>query len=130
MNSNKTCRILCLFDIFYTGKIISFPHIMGIMKDYGFQVSKKTIYRDVKLLKRAGIIQVYYSQKEKAYIPVNGDFMYGSCVKFTPDGKFLPPVLPEGKAQRLYDGKNHTVMQDHGRCNARRNTRSFRLVSQ
>lgn len=102
MNSSRTCRILCLFDIFYIGNIISFPYIMGNMKDYGYQVSKKTIYRDVKLLKRAGILQVYYSQKEKAYIPADGDFMHGSCVKFTPEGNFFPPTLPENKAQRLY----------------------------
>lgn len=102
MNSSRTCRILCLFEIFGKGTIISFSHIYDILGNCGFQVSKKTVYRDVKLLKRAGILQVYYSQKEKAYIPADGDFMHGSCIRYTPEGNFSPPALPENRTQRLY----------------------------
>lgn len=76
--------------------------VVHYMEHYGFHVSKKTVYRDVKLLKRAGILQVYYSQKEKAYIPADGDIMHGSCTTLNSEREFLSPILPEGKNQRFY----------------------------
>lgn len=94
---NKTCRILCLYDLFYTGRIISFRDINDHMKCYGFEMCKKTIYRDIQLLKNAGILHVCYSQKLKAYIPADGDFMYGFCI-----GDFSPPEFPESQNQRRY----------------------------
>ncbi len=96
---DKTCRILCLFHIFYTCKIVSFDVINEGMAQYGFETSRKTIERDVLLLKRAGILQVYYSQKEKAYIPADGDIMHGFCVN---QHGFSPLKLPENKNQRMY----------------------------
>ncbi len=92
--NDKTCRILELFDTFYNGNIVSLNYIRECM---GSEVCTKTILRDIKLLKDAGILQAKYSRKWKAYIPPDGDVDFGSCI-----GEFSPPKLPESKSQRLY----------------------------
>ncbi len=94
---SRAHRILHLFDLFYTCNIVSFRVINEAMEYCKIKTCRKTIYRDIQLLKRAGILQVCYSQKWKAYIPADGDVIHGSCV-----GVFSPPELPENKKQRLY----------------------------
>lgn len=94
---DRTCRILCLFDVFYTCKIVSFRDINETMEYYKFRTCRKTIYRDIQLLKKADILRIRYSKKMEAYIPADGDINYGFCI-----GDFSHPELPEEKNQRLY----------------------------
>ena len=97
MENNKTCRILQLFATFFFAKIVSFGYIRECM---GSKISEKTIMRDIKFLKDAGILQAKYSKKWKAYIPPDGDVYYGFCIDL--DGEFSSPKLPESKSQRMY----------------------------
>ena len=51
-------------------------------------VSEKTFFRDVQVLKNAGVLKTEYSRKANAYIPL--------------ELKPFDPNLPEGKPQRDY----------------------------
>ena len=97
MKYNKTQRILLLFHLFYYCQEVSIPEIIDYFSLEDISVSLKTFSRDILLLKNAGLVQVKYSKKDKAYIPLEVE------KRFVPlDGKYLTPNLPDNKSQRLY----------------------------
>lgn len=53
-------------------------------------VARKTVERDIALLKAAGLLNIRFSKQAHAFVPAEGDWM--TCR--------LPPVFPESKAQR------------------------------
>lgn len=87
---NKTSRQLILFHIFYCSHIIEWEDINNIL-----EVSRKTITRDIKQLKDAGIINVRYSKIEKGYIHCDEK---DHC-------PFLPPTFGENKKENIYTNK-------------------------
>lgn len=90
MDRTRTERILKSFHIFYHSKEVE----VRVLTD-AYTVSRKTALRDVQFLKRAGLIQVKYSRKYKAFIPA------GEC--FVPeDANWGQPEWPENQAQKRY----------------------------
>lgn len=90
IDRTRTERILKSFHIFYHSKEVEVRVLT-----HAYAVSRKTALRDVQLLKRAGLIQVKYSRKYKAFIPA------GEC--FVPEyANREHPDWPENHAQKLY----------------------------
>lgn len=87
----RTSRILTDFHIFYYNETVSFEQL-----NFNGTVSKKTILRDVQLLKRAGLIQVKYSKKEKVFTPIVGEFMVPEYYNR------IQPDWPESQSQKIY----------------------------
>lgn len=90
MDRSRTERILKSFHIFYHSKEVEVRVLTN-----AYTVSRKTALRDVQFLKRAGLIQVKYSRKYKAFIPA------GEC--FVPENiNWGQPEWPENQAQKRY----------------------------
>lgn len=83
MELKKLSRLLSLFHLFRYCKEVSFKEITDLLA-----VSNKTVYRDILLLKQAGVIHSSFSRKKDAFI------LLDTC--------FHPPQFPENKTQRLY----------------------------
>lgn len=93
MKYGRTERILELFHMFCFCHEVSFGHIRKYYVSEYWAVDR-TIIRDIRLLKEAGLIKARYSKKDRAYVPSDGD-----C--FVPK-EFRPLKLPEKKNQRIY----------------------------
>ncbi|MEG1631848.1 MAG: hypothetical protein RR423_06295 [Hydrogenoanaerobacterium sp.] len=83
MKISKTSRLLSLYHLFRYCEEISYKEVTDLMP-----VSEKTIYRDICLLRQAGIINPQFSKKRNAFV--------------LPPGESLPPRFPENKSQKLY----------------------------
>lgn len=83
MKISKTSRILSIFHLFLHCQEVAYKEISDLMP-----VSQKTIYRDICLLRQAGILQPQFSKKRNAFV-----LLPGECP---------PPRLPENKSQKLY----------------------------
>lgn len=92
MKYDRTRRILTLYHIFYNCPDISFKGIRSYISED--EAVDRTIIRDVRLLKEAGLIKTRYSKKCRAYVPLSG-------YSFIPR-EYQPPKLPENKTQRVY----------------------------
>lgn len=93
MKYNRTERLLELFHMFCYCQTASFRYIReGHVPEY--EAGDRTIIRDIRFLKEAGLIKAQYSKKERAYVPSDG-----GC--FVPK-EFQPLKLPEKKNQRIY----------------------------
>lgn len=77
---NKTSRQLIIFHIFYCSMVIEWVEIYSLL-----DVSHKTILRDIRELKNAGLINVRYSKKEKGYVHIDEK-------NHSP---FLPPIIED-----------------------------------
>lgn len=93
MDYTRTSNILCLFHIFYFYNTVSLNDIREYIPEN--EISKKTIFRYIRFLEDAGLIRLYYSHIEKAYLPVDSNFVPKS-------GVFYPAKLPDKKPQRSY----------------------------
>lgn len=83
MELTKTSRILSVFHLFQYCSEVSFREITDLLP-----VSEKTIYRDILLLKQAGVLYIRYSKKRKAFVLI--------------DTQFHTPRFPENKTRKLY----------------------------
>lgn len=83
MKISKTSRILSVFHLFLHCQEVSYQDITDLM-----EVSEKTIYRDICLLKQSGIIFTRFSKKQNAFV-----LLPGACP---------PPMFPENKSRKLY----------------------------
>ncbi|ABR49260.1 hypothetical protein Amet_3121 [Alkaliphilus metalliredigens QYMF] len=84
---SKTSRQLAIFHIFLCSTVIEVADIKHFIK-----TSPKTILRDIKELKNAGLIDVKFSRKEKGYIHKdNGNH----C-------PFSVPVFSDNKAKNMH----------------------------
>lgn len=79
---SRTGRILSIYHLFNYCQEVSIKEITDQMPG----LNTATIQRDIKLLKNAGVLQVKYSRKAKAYIPLGVEI--------------VEPEFPEGKKQR------------------------------
>ena len=84
----RTERILSVYHLFMHCQEVSYKEITDLMPS----VSSKTISRDIKLLKDAGVLQTKYSRKAMAFIPLN-------AVEIT------EPDLPEEPGQQKFMNK-------------------------
>lgn len=83
MELTKTSRILSTFHLFRYCSEVSYQEITDLLP-----VSQKTVYRDITLLKQAGILHIRLSKKRGAFVLV--------------DTNFHPPQFPANKTQKLY----------------------------
>lgn len=79
----KTSRLLVVFHLFRHCQEVSFQEITDMLP-----VSEKTVYRDIQILKRAGVLQIRYSKRQEAFVPASLNFM--------------EPDWPENQTQRRY----------------------------
>ena len=79
----KTSRLLEVFHLFRHCQEVSFQEITDILP-----VSEKTVYRDIQILKRAGVLQIRYSKRQEAFVPASLNF--------------TEPDWPENQTQRRY----------------------------
>ena len=79
----KTSRLLVVFHLFRHCQEVSFQEITDILP-----VSEKTVYRDIQILKRAGVLQIRYSKRQEAFVPASLNF--------------TEPDWPENQTQRRY----------------------------
>ena len=79
----KTTRLLVVFHLFRHCEEVSFQEITGMLP-----VSKKTAYRDIRLLRQAGVLQTRYSKSRNAFVPVSLEF--------------TQPVQTENQTRKLY----------------------------
>ena len=93
MSYTRTGRILCLFHIFYFYGIVTLNDIREYIPET--EISKKTILRYIRFLEDGGLIRLWYSHIEKAYVPIHNNFV-------PQQGEFYPAKLPDKKSQRLY----------------------------
>jgi hypothetical protein len=84
---SKTSRILLIFHLFRYCQEVSFKEISDLIP-----VGRKTIERDIALLQQAGLLDIHYSVRVKAYVPAKGGHMV--C--------FQPPKFPESVPQRQF----------------------------
>lgn len=66
---SKTSRLLVVFHLFQHCQEVSFQEITNMLP-----VSRKTAYRDIQLLKQAGVLQIRYSRRQEAFVPVSLEF--------------------------------------------------------
>lgn len=78
---SKTTRLLVVFHLFQHCREVSFKEITDMLP-----VSQKTAYRDIRLLKQAGVLQIRYSRSREAFVPVTL--------------AFAEPERPENRKQR------------------------------
>lgn len=64
---SMTSRILSVYHLFMNCEEVSVKEVMNQLPE----MSAKTFYRDIKLLKSAGVLQIRYSKKAEAYIPLS-----------------------------------------------------------
>ncbi len=76
-------------------------------------VSQKTAYRDIWLLKQAGVLQIRYSKSREAFAPTGL--------------VFTQPDWPENQTQKRYLEKNQTPLHADG--SNRRGGGPYRVVS-
>ena len=79
----KTSRLLVVFHLFRHCQEVSFKEITDMLP-----VSEKTVYRDIQILKRAGVLQIRYSKRQEAFVPASLNF--------------TEPDWPENQTQRRY----------------------------
>ena len=79
----KTSRLLVVFHLFRHCQEVSFKEITDMQKK-----KKKTVYRDIQILKRAGVLQIRYSKRQEAFVPASLNF--------------TEPDWPENQTQRRY----------------------------
>ncbi|MCM1233908.1 MAG: hypothetical protein NC489_27700 [Ruminococcus flavefaciens] len=97
MKDCRTNRLLLLFDLFYRYREVEMIEIENYLSAYNLMVSHRTIGRDIRFLKQAGLIQTQYSKKYKAYEPLEAEGF------FVPrDGKYRLPELPKERSKVLY----------------------------
>lgn len=65
----KTSCLLGVFHLFRHCQEVSFKEITDMM-----HVSQKTAYRYIQLLKAAGVLQIRYSKRQEAFVPVSMEF--------------------------------------------------------
>ncbi|MEM1485453.1 hypothetical protein V6615_11330 [Oscillospiraceae bacterium PP1C4] len=82
MEISKTLRILSVYHLFRYCEEISYKEVIDLMP-----ISSKTIYRDIRFLEQAGLLQPRYSKKRRAIIDLGGT------------GR---PNFPSSKTQRRY----------------------------
>lgn len=97
MKDCRTNRLLLLFDLFYSYREVEMIEITNYLSAYDLMVSHRTIGRDIRFLKQAGLMRGRYSRKYKAYEPLKTEDY------FVPrNGKYLSPVLPKERSKALY----------------------------
>ncbi len=64
---SMTSRILSVYHLFMNRKEVSVKEVVNQLPE----MSAKTLYRDIKLLRSAGVLQIRYSKKAEAYIPLS-----------------------------------------------------------
>ncbi len=79
----KTSRLLVIFHLFQHCQEVSFKEITDMLP-----VSQKTAYRDIRLLKQAGVLQIRYSKSREAFAPTGL--------------VFTQPDWPENQRQKRY----------------------------
>lgn len=79
----KTTRLLVTFHLFQHCQEVSFKEITDMLP-----VSQKTAYRDIRLLKQAGVLQIRYSKRQEAFVPVSLEF--------------TEPEWPENQTRKRY----------------------------
>jgi len=65
----KTSRLLVVFHLFRRCQEVSFQEITNMLP-----VSQKTAYRDIRLLRQAGILQIRYSKSRAVFVPTSLQF--------------------------------------------------------
>ena len=68
-SGTKTSRRLVVFHLFRHCREVSFKEITDMLP-----ISQKTAYRDIQALKQAGVLQIRYSKRQAAFVPVSLDF--------------------------------------------------------
>lgn len=97
---SKTNRMLRLFDLFYRYREVEMIEITDYLSACNFVVSQRTIGRDIRFLKQAGLIRARYSKKYKAYEPLEEDGF------FVPrGGNYRPLEIPKDRSKALYMDK-------------------------
>lgn len=84
---SRTSRILSIFHLFIYCQEVSYKEVSDLIP-----ISKKTIERDIMLLQQAGLLDIRYSVRAKAYVPAGGKGMV--C--------FRSPQFPQSAPQRQY----------------------------
>ena len=79
--NEKTIRILTIYHLFKTCQEVS---LIEIKDSIGYNWSNKTIFRDIAILKEAGV-PIYYSKHQEAYI---------TKYEYDKDGQRLKPNTP------------------------------------
>lgn len=79
----KTSRLLVAFHLFQHCQEVSFKEITDMLP-----VSQKTAYRDIQTLKQAGVLQIRYSKRQEAFVPVSLEF--------------TEPEWPENQTRKRY----------------------------
>lgn len=79
----KTSRLLVVFHLFRHCQEVSFKEITDMLP-----VSQKTAYRDIQLLKQAGVLQIRYSKSREAFVPISLEF--------------IEPEWPENQTRKRY----------------------------
>lgn len=82
MKISKTSRVLSIYHLFRYCDEVSYQEVTDLIP-----VSPKTIFRDICLLKQAGLLNLRYSKKLRAFID---------------SGEKSEPIFPANKTQRLY----------------------------
>ena len=83
----KTTCLLGVFHLFRHCQEISFKEITDMMN-----VSQKTAYRYIKVLKAAGVIQIRYSKRLEAFVPVSMDFTEPQRMKNQTRQRYLDKI--------------------------------------
>lgn len=81
----RTERILSVYHLFMNCREVSYKEITDLMPS----VSSKTIFRDIGLLRDAGVLKTKYSKKAQAFIPLEV-------------GNITEPNYPEKKRQQVF----------------------------
>ncbi|MCI8689557.1 MAG: hypothetical protein HFF87_04500 [Oscillibacter sp.] len=79
----KTSRLLVIFHLFRNCQEVSFQEITDMLP-----IGQKTACRDIRLLKQAGVLQIRYSRRQKAFVLTSLDF--------------TEPEWPENQTRKLY----------------------------
>ena len=66
---SKTTRLLVTFHLFQHCQEVSFKEITDMLP-----ICQKTAYRDIRLLKQAGVLQIRYSRSRESFVPVTLEF--------------------------------------------------------
>ena len=80
---SKTSRLLVVFHLFQHCREVSFKEITDMLP-----ISQKTAYRDIQTLKRAGVLQIRYSKRQEAFVPISREF--------------TEPEWPENQTRKRY----------------------------
>ena len=97
MEDCKTNRRLRLFDLFYHYREVEMIEITNYLTACNLMVSQRTIGRDIRFLKQAGLIRARDSKKYKAYEPLETEKFFVPI-----GGNYYPPELPKERSKALY----------------------------